>query len=153
MIPSKNGELVLNLASRLEYLTVVDKVVEGLGEVLELPEEELIAVATSVIEACTNAIQHGHAYDPSKVFSCAFRLEGSSLVVTVRDSGPGFDVDKVLQEDPTGPGGLLRSRGRGIYIMRRMMDRVEFEIGPQGGTTVRLVKRLRRVGGADGAAD
>ncbi|MBD3336760.1 MAG: hypothetical protein GF355_14705 [Candidatus Eisenbacteria bacterium] len=144
--PSTNSgnRMVLYLPSSLDYLSVVDKMVDGVTEMLDLNEEDGIAVATSVIEACTNAIQHGHRLEAKKLFQCTFQIGEDRLEVTVKDWGPGFDVDAVIKGDPTGPGGLLRSRGRGIFIMRSMMDDVAFEVGCPEGTTVRMTKIYSR---------
>ena len=98
------------------------------------------AIAISVIEAGANAIHHGHGKDPSKTVEFRFDLGPDDLLVVVRDRGPGFDVDAVLSCDPTRPEDLMRSSGRGIFIMRQMMDRVDFEIRPREGTFVYLRK-------------
>jgi serine/threonine-protein kinase RsbW len=132
----------LRLPSRLEYLSVVDKLVEGVCEILELGEDQTIAVVTSAIEACTNAIQHGHQYDAGKDFTFSVELDGDRIRLTVTDTGKGFDVEKVLAKDPTDPEAILKSRGRGIFIMRSMMDEVDFVVGKPKGTKVHLVKFL-----------
>jgi serine/threonine-protein kinase RsbW len=133
----------LRLPSRLEYLSVVDKLVEGVCELLELREDETIAIVTSAIEACTNAIQHGHEYDASKIFTCVVELDGDRIAITVTDAGKGFDVKTVIAADPTNPESLLKSRGRGIFIMRSMMDSVDFDVRKPVGTRVHLVKFLQ----------
>lgn len=130
------------LPSKLEYLSVVDKLLEGVCEILELGEDDTIAIVTSAIEACTNAIQHGHEHDASKIFTCEVELGGDRLSLTVTDVGRGFDVEKVLAKDPTDPQAILKSRGRGIFIMRSMMDEVDFVVGQPKGTKVHLVKLL-----------
>ncbi|MBU1700927.1 MAG: ATP-binding protein [Candidatus Eisenbacteria bacterium] len=140
------NRMVLYLPSDLNYLSVVDRMVEGIAEMLELEEEDNIAVATSVIEACTNAIQHGHRQEAAKYFFCSFYLGENELQVTVKDWGPGFNLNTVLGGDPTHGEGLLKCRGRGIFIMRSMMDTVEFEMREPIGTTVKLTKQLARRG-------
>jgi serine/threonine-protein kinase RsbW len=121
-------------------LRLVDKLVEGVCEILELGEDETIAIVTSAIEACTNAIQHGHQYDASKDFTFSVELDGDRIRLTVTDAGKGFDVEKVLAKDPTDPEAILKSRGRGIFIMRSMMDEVDFVVSKPKGTKVHLVK-------------
>jgi serine/threonine-protein kinase RsbW len=92
----------------------------------------------SVIEAGTNAIQHGHHRDATIPVDVDFRLFPDRLEVEVRDTGPGFDLS-ALNGDATSPEHLLDPRGRGIYIMRACMDEVDFDFS--NGTTCRLVKR------------
>lgn len=87
-------------------------------------------------EALANAIVHGNHEDPSKrvyvVCRCATDGEVS---ITVQDEGDGFDSDAVA--DPTTPENRLRPHGRGIHLMKTLMDDVQFE---QGGAVVHLRK-------------
>lgn len=136
----------LALPSRLELLGVVDGLVQGILNHLDADEDTAIAVATSVIEAGTNAIQHGHKLDPAKSVRFCFRFEGGTFEVWVTDTGPGFDLSAVHVADPSRLEDLLKARGRGIFIMRSMMDSVDFDIRPGVGTTVHLVKRLKTNG-------
>lgn len=144
--PAPNGPsertIQLSIPSRLELLGVLDQMVQAIAVQLEFDEDTTNDIATSMIEAATNAIQHGHQYDSSKRVQFRFLLGEQNLEVWVADSGPGFDLDAVLNSDPTGPEGLLSSRGRGIFIMRAMMDRVEFDIRENDGVTVYLVKAV-----------
>ena len=66
-------------------------------------------------------------------------VAADSLTIVMHDPGAGFDLARV--PDPTSPENLLRERGRGIFIMRQMMDEVDYSFDK--GTTVRLVKRRR----------
>ncbi len=133
----------LSIPSRMELLAVLDGLVTAIAGQMSFDEEATIELATSVIEAGTNAIQHGHQHDQSKTVVFRFYLGDEALDVWVADHGPGFDVASVLNSDPTRPEDLLKSRGRGIFIMRAMMDLVEFEVVPGRGTVVHLVKNRR----------
>jgi serine/threonine-protein kinase RsbW len=118
---------------------------------MDFSREDVESVAISIIEASTNAIQHGNRYDPAKEVEVVFRREGATLVVTVRDEGKGFDPARV--PDPREPDNLLAESGRGIFICRRFMDEVDFEFGPRGGTTVRLVKHRNEGPAAEEGAE
>ena len=144
--------VLLTIPSRMEMLAVVDGLVQALASQLDLDEDAAIAVATSVVEAGTNAIQHGHGHERGRPVQFRFFLGDASLEVWVRDSGPGFNPDEVLAADPTGPEDIFKARGRGIFIMRSLMDEVEFELGQNSGTTVHLVKRLGGGNGSNAAA-
>lgn len=128
----------------MDMLGVIDKIVEGLGEHLALNPDEQNALAISVIEAGTNAIQHGNNYDETKPVDLRFQVNPRRIAVTVKDTGSGFDLDKVEQDLASAD--LLRYRGRGILIMRELMDEVAFTFGKRG-TTVRLAKVLPPRGG------
>jgi serine/threonine-protein kinase RsbW len=134
--------VLLTIPSRMEMLAVVDGLVQAIVSQLNLDEDTAIAVATSVVEAGTNAIQHGRGQEDGRPVHFRFFLGDDALEVWVRDTGPGFDPSTILAVDPTGPEDIFKARGRGIFIMRSLMDEVEFELGPQAGTTVHLVKRL-----------
>lgn len=138
--PAHNTEIRLELPSRLELLSIIDKVVDGVADQLSFEDDDKDAIAISVIEAGTNAIQHGHRHDPSRLVRITFHLHPDALEVEVEDQGTGFDLETL--EDPGAPENLLRERGRGIFIMKSMMDEVRFSFG-SSGTTCRLIKRKR----------
>ena len=107
---------------------------------MEFDGDQKDEIAISVLEACTNSIQHAHNHDPSLLVDVVFHVLPDRLEVTVHDHGTGFDLD--LLEDAGAPENLLKPRGRGIFIMRSVMDEVSFDFsGP--GTVCRLVKIKR----------
>lgn len=137
--PTHTPEVIaVRIPSRLELLSVVDRVCDSVCQRLEFDDDTTAQVSMSVIEAGTNAIQHGHKRDPSKPVDIEFRLMTDTLEVVVNDSGPGFDLGAV-NGDITTPDHLFDARGRGIFIMRSCMDRVDFRF-TGSGTEVRLVK-------------
>jgi len=136
--PTPPETIVLRLPSRLELLAVLDRVTLTVCERMEFDEDTSSQVSMSVIEAGTNAVQHGHQRDPNKSIEVEFRLFPDRLEVDVRDQGGGFDLAKVVP-DVTTPDHLLDMRGRGIFIMRTCCDEVEFEFG-RDGTVCHLVK-------------
>ena len=94
-------------------------------------------------EALVNAIVHGNQEDPNKHVHvhCRCTQEGE-VSITVEDEGLGFECDAVA--DPTSQDNQLLTHGRGIYLMRTLMDEVDFE---QGGSVVHMRK------GAKAASD
>lgn len=100
-------------------------------------QRDNLAVASA--EALSNAAVHGHRLEPHlpvRVVVIVKRL--ASVVVEVTDSGPGFDVTTL--SDPTDPGHLLTPGGRGVFLMRRLVDGVEYN---REGNGVRLTVRRR----------
>jgi serine/threonine-protein kinase RsbW len=132
----------LRIPSRLEHLALLDRVTQSVCERLEFDEDTCSQVSMSVIEAGTNAIQHGHHKDPTKMVDIEFHLRPGTLEVLVHDHGKGFDIGHGAG-DVTAPEHLFDARGRGIFIMRSCMDSVEFDFS-NGGTRCRLVKHATR---------
>ena len=128
----------VTMPSRLELLSLLDRVSTLLCERAGLGEDACTQVTLSVIEAGTNAIQHGSGGDTSRPVTAVFTLHPDRLEVSVHDQGPGFDLGAV-SGDITSPEHLLDARGRGIFIMRACMDTVEFAFDGSG-TTCHLVK-------------
>ena len=136
--PVATETIHLTIPSRLELLPLVDQLAAGISDRMEFDEESKMQISISVLEAGTNAIQHGNRVDPSKHVDMEFTIHPDRLEVVVRDRGPGFDLKKITA-DITLPEHLLDLRGRGIYLMRTCMDEVDFKFDPDG-TTCRLVK-------------
>jgi putative transcription antitermination factor YqgF len=97
----------------------------------EFDEDTRGQVTMSVIEAGTNAIQHGHRKDASKPLDVEFRVHPTVLEIAVHDTGTGFNPDDI-NGDVTTPEHLLDQRGRGLFIMRSCMDRVEYSFDRHG---------------------
>ena len=126
------------LQSRREWvipssLTQIQPVVrEALAELGE--RSDLDAVELALHEALANAISHGNQESISKAVRLTLaQLNNGSMVLVVKDCGEGFDANKV--PDPLGDG-LLKERGRGIFLMRQLVDWVDFVY--DRGTEVRL---------------
>jgi serine/threonine-protein kinase RsbW len=105
-----------------------------------LDENTSFGVDMAVREAITNAVVHGNHEDDAKSVEVVFSCAENHLEIEVSDQGAGFDPASV--PDPTDPANLLKTSGRGIFLMRSFMDQVEWRSRPAGGTTVRMVKRF-----------
>jgi serine/threonine-protein kinase RsbW len=95
-----------------------------------------IDIDMALREALANAVIHGNGDDSCKsvYVTCRCYMDGE-VAITVQDQGRGFDSDAVL--DPTLLENLLFTHGRGIYLMKTLMDEVSFE---EGGSVVRMRK-------------
>ena len=88
-------------------------------------------------EALENAVIHGNHEDPRKHVYVRCRCEADEEVsIIVKDEGQGFDSNAL--PDPTGPGAIQSTHGRGVYMMKAFMDEVRFE---QGGAVVHMRKK------------
>ncbi len=119
----KVGELIIS--SSLEQLSKVDRFTETVLRQCALPGGILDDVAISISEAVNNAIQHGNKLDKRKKVKIIYYLCSKYLRLVVQDEGVGFCPETV--PDPRQKQNLLKTTGRGILIMRHLMDRVSFQ--------------------------
>jgi len=87
-------------------------------------KEDLFAVRLSLEELIVNAMKHGHRGDRTKTVRIRYHVDAERVLVQVKDQGPGFDPDKV--PNPLAPKNLLRSSGRGLFLVRSFMSWVRF---------------------------
>lgn len=118
----------------------IERVVEIIRRECELMEfgdrQLMLNVPVALTEALSNAIRYGNAHDPLKQVRVHARIEPDCLVIEVTDEGPGFDME-ACTIDPTTPDHLLNEDGRGLFLMQKLMDRVERFAG-RPGNVVRL---------------
>jgi len=137
---SSDPSIKLIIPGNLEFLRVVDRVSDTVADQMGFGEDERDAIAISVIEASTNAIQHGCGCNQAKNVVISYEMEGDLLKVTVLDPGAGFDPECMkCQLDEA----AVEPRGRGLAIIKSLMDEVVF--GFEGGTSVTMIKRRNSV--------
>ena len=130
----------LSLPSRIDAIAEAATAAAEVAQRVGLDEEGAFGLDMAVREAVTNAVLHGNRQDETKRVELSFAEVRGELVVTVRDEGAGFDPTGVA--DPTAAENLLKTSGRGILFMRNFMDTVEWQPHPQGGTVVRMTKKI-----------
>jgi len=130
----------LTLPSRIESVEEAAIKAEEFARREGYGDEHVSAIDLAIRESVANAIKHGNQFDESKMVEIKFISAGDGVEITVSDQGPGFDPDEI--PDPTEPANLLSACGRGILFMRTFMDVVEWSNGTDGGTTVKMVKKL-----------
>ncbi|HEC69834.1 MAG TPA: ATP-binding protein [Candidatus Omnitrophica bacterium] len=106
---------------------------------LGIPEEEIFNIRLSLEEALVNAVKYGNKLDPQLTVEVKVQLDSDKLVIEVKDQGEGFDFEKL--EDPTKEENIEKVRGRGIFLMKNLMDEVIFK---EKGSRVIMIKFLRR---------
>lgn len=121
----------------MNFLGVPDVVLMELGSDLECCTRSLEELGAAVIEACTNAMEHGNKLDEDRTIEVVLEIAEHLVTVTVLDDGPGFDYDSWQPSSE-----LMRVRGRGILIMREFTDGITFGRHEDGRFRVTLTKKL-----------
>lgn len=127
------------IPSDQEFLSDIDMFIEGTLRGLGISESIVADIAISVSELVNNAIIHGNKYARDKSVTVKLAHKSGSLTISVTDQGTGFDVGHV--PDPLAQENLLKEVGRGIFIVRQLMDNVDITATPQG-TTIAITKSI-----------
>jgi serine/threonine-protein kinase RsbW len=130
--------MVLSIPSDFKYLGAVDAAIQDLAREFAFSENSINDVSTALIEACTNAIEHGNKFAKNKRVKVVLSFNGNSFTGCVYDEGDGFDYEAVLARtkapDPTS------ERGRGLIIMKAFTDKLRFCYEEKEGLCVELTK-------------
>ena len=135
---SDTGKLSLKIPSDIKYIREVSSGILKWLEPRKLDESALFDIRLCVEEVVRNAITHGNNSDLGLKVLISYWLEGDSLIIEVEDEGRGFDPGKM--PDPTIEENIMKGSGRGIYIVRKLIDKMEFN---DKGNKVRLTKYLK----------
>src|SRR4030066_243426 len=126
-------EKTLKIVSKIENLRKVEKLVDELSADYNISADVYGNVLIAALEAANNAILHGNKLDENKNVTIVFRIVENKLVINIDDEGMGFDYKNV--PDPTAPENIENVNGRGIFLMEKLSDKIEFT---RNGATVEL---------------
>jgi serine/threonine-protein kinase RsbW len=135
-----NHRLEVTLDTQLESVDLAENIVKRVAEAAGFGEDDLHKVGMAVREGVINAYNYGNCQDKRKKIHLAVELEPDTMVVHVVDEGCGFELSEV--EDPLAEENLLRTSGRGIFLMRAFMDGLSVRRGPTGGADLVMTKKL-----------
>ena len=132
--------LDFRIPSDVQYIEgVVGEVVARCQALAFSRKHTALNVPVALTEALSNAILRGNADDASRSVMLRVEIDDVQLIAEVRDEGDGFDLADCT-EDATLPENLQREDGRGLFLMQKLMDRVErFRDLNTSGNVVRLV--------------
>jgi len=127
----------ISLPGKPEYVSIARLTASVIANQMGFNIDDVEDIKVAVGEACNNAVLHGKSHE--EVFEVQFEVQDNRMVIEVRDNGNGFDLDEYQAPEP----GELRENGLGIFIMKTLMDEVDFIPAKNNGTTIRLVKELQ----------
>lgn len=137
-------DIQIKVPNQTRYLSLIGRIGEDLAHQLQEfhGNRENLANQLNVVltEAMVNAIRHANAGDPDKQVDIRITISDNELLVQVFDQGQGFDLNSIPDPD-FDEEELLETGGRGVYIMRALMDTVHYRKIP-GGNVLEMRKRL-----------
>ena len=143
-----DGDLVLEIPTDIHSIGgAVDYVMSRCVTCQSHARKLNLNFRVGLTEALSNAMMYGNGHDPSKNVVVEIVMGEGRLQATVRDQGSGFDPTAV--PDPTLPENLSRPCGRGLFLMRELLDEVWYN---DRGNEVTLVLRLESGGAFEGGA-
>jgi serine/threonine-protein kinase RsbW len=128
---------MLSFPSDLRLLPVARAFVESICKAGQVGGELTNIVVTAADEAVNNAIRHAHGNDVALTVQISCIVSADGIEIIVHDEGAPFDIAAVPQLDPA----EVRIGGRGMFLMRMLMDEVHCQKRMPRGNTLRLVKR------------
>lgn len=134
-------ELKRELTSQRKAIKEVEPMLQFFREQLHLKDESYYNILIALTEAVNNAIIHGNRCDPDKKVVIDIKADESGLEIIVTDEGKGFNPDNV--EDPRSPENLLKTSGRGIFLIKELSLNSSYSF-TESGTTVFIKFRFEK---------
>lgn len=136
-------DIDITLPSHTRYLRMISRIGEKVAEEVDCPERirKTLPSQLSVVltEGLVNAIKHAKCADRDAEIHVRINVSKKVLVVRIYDNGLGFDLDAVPAPCFTSNG--LEEKGRGIFILRSLMDTVKYSRS-DGGNVLEMRKKL-----------
>jgi len=138
----------VTLETLLESVDLAESIVMRVAEASGFEEDDVHKIGMAVREGVINAYNYGNQHERRKKIQLNVELAPEQMVVHVIDQGKGFELTEV--PDPLAEENLLRTSGRGIFLMRAFMDEFKVQHGPGGGAELIMVKKLPFTGSDNG---
>jgi len=130
----------LKIPGQTDNLEIIRDFVAGVAQRVGFDLEESNKIELAVDEACTNVIEHAYQHDESKDIDIAIKIDYNKFTVVVTDRGRSFKLEEVELPDMNSYLAELRVGGLGIYLMKTLMDEVDYKSKPGGKNEVTMVK-------------
>lgn len=130
----------LKIESVMANMRIVEKAIDEVTASLGIKADDYGKILVATLEAVNNAITHGNKTNPLKLVDVEIKYEKNKILITVTDEGPGFDPESV--PDPTKPENIEELSGRGVFLMSKLADKIDFN---KKGNSVTMT--FREVGG------
>lgn len=114
----------ITIESDINNLRIVENAIDSITNDAGISQENYGKILISTLEAVNNAIIHGNRSDKNKKVNIEISMKNEMLQITVEDEGKGFKPNEV--PDPTKPENIESVNGRGVFLMKKLADRIEF---------------------------
>ncbi len=136
-----NQSYRISIPSRTDHLHEVRSFISDLARAHGFSDDDINKITIAVDEACTNIIKHGYNFSPNHQIDVEVHRNKQQFEILISDSGKQFDPNAVATPDMKEYLTHYRRGGLGLYLMKRIMDKVEFDFH-RDRNTLRMVKSL-----------
>lgn len=138
MNPEAVQTLHFEVSSSLEEIPGATRRVFDFLAAAKLTESDRFDLRLCFEEILINAMKHGNGYRREVPVRVTLTLKGPEVKIRVQDQGKGFDAS--LIKDPTACDNIEGYSGRGVYLVKHLMDHVDYGVS---GSSVEITKRLK----------
>ena len=132
----------LQLPSRLGYERVAMDAAAAAAKLIGFHKSRIDDLRTAVAEACINAIEHAHKFNSAMKVVVALNIGDEHLQIDVTDQGEGLPESVEPPDIEKKFAGEQQARGWGMFLIKALMDEVEFNVHSDHGNATRMVIRL-----------
>ena len=129
----------MTVPSSFKEIKQVASAIAGLLKNAKADESDIFDIRLSLEEALINAAKYGNKLDERRNVFIDFTIAGNKVTITIEDEGEGFDHNDL--PDPTKEENLLKSSGRGVFLIKHLMDEVEYN---KKGNRITITKYLKK---------
>lgn len=139
-MPNTVNRIEVTMETLLDSVALAEGITERVARAAGFNDDDCLKIGMSVREGVINAFRYGNEQQRHKKIQLNFEVREDKFVVHIVDQGRGFDLQQV--PDPLAEENLLKTSGRGIFLMRTFMDEFEVRRTPQGGAELVMAKKL-----------
>jgi serine/threonine-protein kinase RsbW len=139
-MPSDLQHVEVTLETLLDSVSLAEEICMRITEAAGFDDGERYKISMAVREGVINAVNYGNANERAKKVHLIFERSPEKLVIHVLDQGVGFNLADI--PDPLTDENLLKTSGRGIFLMRTFMDEFEVRKSRTGGAELVMAKRI-----------
>jgi serine/threonine-protein kinase RsbW len=134
------NRIEVTMETLLDSVALAEGITERVARAAGFTDDDCLKIGMSVREGVINAVRYGNEEQRHKKIQLNFEVRDDKFVVHIADQGRGFELHEV--PDPLADENLLKSSGRGIFLMRTFMDEFEVRRTPGGGAELVMAKKL-----------
>jgi serine/threonine-protein kinase RsbW len=139
---NESSRIEVTMETLLDSVTLAEGITERVARAAGFSDDDCLKIGMSVREGVINAFRYGNEEQRHKKIQLQFEFIDEKFVVHIVDEGRGFELHEV--PDPLAEENLLKTSGRGIFLMRTFMDEFEVRRTPGGGAELVMTKKLNQ---------